>query len=108
MITSPAATKVSPAAQTRRVPNRAVSRGASGPLAAQVLPRRAARRGAGTGLLGPGDPGLRLKLFGSQIIGVVMVGAVLGVEPLASTSARTIADAVAPTLTRYLADGRRR
>ena len=63
---------------------------------------------AGTGLLGPGDPGLRLKLFGSQIIGVVMVGAVLGVEPLASTSARTIAGAVAPTLTRYLADGRRR
>lgn len=54
------------------------------------------------GLLGPGEPGLRLNLFGSQIVGLVMVREVLGVEPLASASPRAIADAIAPTLARYL------
>lgn len=54
------------------------------------------------GLLGPGNPGLRLNLFGSQIVGVVMIRAVFAAEPLASTPARQIAEAVAPTLTRYL------
>jgi AcrR family transcriptional regulator len=52
--------------------------------------------------LGPGDPALRLNLFGSQIVGLVMVRAVLAVEPLASTPPRALADAIAPTLSRYL------
>jgi AcrR family transcriptional regulator len=54
------------------------------------------------GLLGPGDPALRLNLFGSQITGLILIREVMGVEPIASTSARTIAEAVAPGLTRYL------
>ena len=54
------------------------------------------------GLLGPGDPGLRLNLFGSQLTGVILVRDVIGVEPITSTSARAIADAIAPTLTRFL------
>jgi AcrR family transcriptional regulator len=53
-------------------------------------------------LLGPGDPRLRLNLFGSQIVGIVLAREVVAVEPLASTPGRAIADAVAPTLTRYL------
>jgi len=54
------------------------------------------------GLLGAGDPGLRINLFVSQLVGVVMGRAVVAIEPLASVPARTIADAVAPALTRYL------
>ena len=54
------------------------------------------------GLLGQGDPGLRLNLFGSQLVGVILVRDVISVEPMTSTPARGIADAVAPTLTRYL------
>jgi AcrR family transcriptional regulator len=54
------------------------------------------------GLLGPGDPGLRLNLFGSQVAGVILVRDVIGVDPIASTPAHAIAGAVAPTLTRYL------
>jgi AcrR family transcriptional regulator len=54
------------------------------------------------GLLGPGDSRLRLNLFGSQIVGLVMLRAIVGAEPLASAPARAIADAVAPTLARYL------
>jgi AcrR family transcriptional regulator len=54
------------------------------------------------GLLGPGDPGVRLNLFGSQFAGLILVRDVIGVDPLASTPAHAIAEAVAPTLTRYL------
>jgi hypothetical protein len=54
------------------------------------------------GLLGPGDPRLRLNLFGSQIIGLVMARAVVGLEPLASIPARDLAVAVAPNLAHYL------
>jgi AcrR family transcriptional regulator len=54
------------------------------------------------GLLGPGDPRVRLNLFGSQIVGLVMLREVLVIEPLASAPARAIAEAVAPTLARYL------
>jgi AcrR family transcriptional regulator len=54
------------------------------------------------GLLGSGDPALRLNLFGTQIAGLVTVRSVFGVEPLASAPARDVADAVAPTLARYL------
>jgi len=54
------------------------------------------------GLLGPGDAGLRLNLFGSQVAGLILVRDVIGVRPITSTSADAIAEAVAPTLTRYL------
>lgn len=54
------------------------------------------------GLLGPGDPALRLNLFGSQIVGLIMVREVIAVEPLAALPARAAAQAIAPTLTRYL------
>jgi len=39
---------------------------------------------------------------GSQIIGLVMARAVVGLEPLASMSARAVAESVAPGLVRYL------
>jgi AcrR family transcriptional regulator len=54
------------------------------------------------GRLGPGDPAFRLNLVASQFVGLVMVRAVVSAEPLASTSARTVAESVAPTLVRYL------
>jgi AcrR family transcriptional regulator len=47
-------------------------------------------------------PLLRANLVGSQVVGLLMARTVVGVEPLASVPARTIADAVAPTLERYL------
>lgn len=53
-------------------------------------------------LLGAGDPALRLNLFGSQFAGLILVREVIGVEPIAAASARVLADAVAPTLARYL------
>lgn len=54
------------------------------------------------GMLGPGDGRLRLTLFGSQLIGLVMARAVIGLEPLASAPARAVANAVAPNLARVL------
>lgn len=54
------------------------------------------------GMLGPGDGRLRLTLFGSQLIGLVMGRAVIGLEPLASAPAGDVANAVAPNLTRVL------
>jgi AcrR family transcriptional regulator len=54
------------------------------------------------GRLGPGDPAFRLNLVGSQIIGLVMARAVVGLEPLASMSPRAVAESVAPGLVRYL------
>jgi AcrR family transcriptional regulator len=53
-------------------------------------------------LLGPGDPRLRLNLFGTQIVGLVVARYIVAVEPLASMSPAAAADAVAPTLARYL------
>ena len=53
-------------------------------------------------MLGPGDGRLRLTLFGSQLIGLVMARAVIGLDPLASAPARDVATAVAPNLTRFL------
>jgi AcrR family transcriptional regulator len=47
-------------------------------------------------------PLLRANLVGSQIVGLLMARSVVGVEPLASLPARTLAEAVAPTLERYL------
>ena len=47
-------------------------------------------------------PRLRANLVGSQVVGLVMARYVVGLEPLASTPAREVAEAVAPTLVRYL------
>lgn len=53
-------------------------------------------------LLGPGDPRLRLNLFGSQIVGAVMGRYVIGVDPLATLPAEEVGAAISPTLARYL------
>lgn len=52
--------------------------------------------------LGVEDAPLRATLAGSQLVGLGMARYIVGVEPLASTDARTIARAVGPTLQRYL------
>ena len=52
--------------------------------------------------LGGENPRLRANLVGSQIVGLVMARFVVGLEPLASTPAREVAAAVAPTIERYL------
>jgi len=52
--------------------------------------------------LGGDNPRLRANLVGSQIVGLVMARFVVGLEPLASTPAREVAAAVAPTIERYL------
>jgi AcrR family transcriptional regulator len=54
------------------------------------------------GLLGPGDPAYRLNLVGSQVIGLVMARAVVGLEPMSSMPSRVVAESVAPNLARYL------
>lgn len=48
------------------------------------------------------EPMLRANLVGSQIVGLLMARYVVEVEPLASLPARDVAEAVAPTLERYL------
>jgi AcrR family transcriptional regulator len=48
------------------------------------------------------DADLRAALLGSQLIGLVMARVVVGVEPLASLPATTLAAALAPTLQHYL------
>lgn len=48
------------------------------------------------------QPLLRANLVGSQVVGLLMARYVVAVEPLASLPARTVAEAVAPTLERYL------
>jgi AcrR family transcriptional regulator len=52
--------------------------------------------------LGGDRPELRANLLGSQIVGLVMARYVVAVEPLASASADELAQALAPTLQRYL------
>ena len=52
--------------------------------------------------LGSDRPLLRANLVGSQVVGLLMARYVVAVEPLASLPAREVADAVAPTLERYL------
>jgi AcrR family transcriptional regulator len=47
-------------------------------------------------------PLLRANLVGSQVVGLLLARSVVGIEPLASLPARTVAEAVAPTLERYL------
>jgi hypothetical protein len=53
-------------------------------------------------MLGADDGPFRANLVGSQIVGLVMARYVVAIEPLASMRPRAIADAVAPTLQRYL------
>jgi AcrR family transcriptional regulator len=47
-------------------------------------------------------PLLRANLAGSQVVGLLMARYVVALEPLASLPARAVAEAVAPTLERYL------
>lgn len=61
----------------------------------QVLP-------AVSHLLGPGDGRLRLNLFGSQLVGLLMGRYVIGVDPLTNLEAKAVGAAVGPTLARYL------
>lgn len=53
-------------------------------------------------LLGSEDAQFRLNLVGSQIVGLVMARYVVALEPLASMSPEAVAEAIAPTLQRYL------
>lgn len=53
-------------------------------------------------LLGTEDGPFRANLVGSQIVGLVMARYVVAIEPLASMPPQTVADAVAPTIQRYL------
>jgi AcrR family transcriptional regulator len=53
-------------------------------------------------LLGDDRPLLRANLVGSQVVGLLMARYVVALEPLAGTPAREVAEAVAPTLERYL------
>jgi len=52
--------------------------------------------------IGGDEPLLRANLVGSQVVGLLMARNVVAIEPLASTPARRVAEAVAPTLERYL------
>lgn len=52
--------------------------------------------------LGVEDAPLRAALAGSQMIGLVMARDVVGIEPLASTAAAELVEAVGATLQRYL------
>lgn len=53
-------------------------------------------------MLGGDDPELRATLAASQMIGVLIVRAVVGVEPLASADVEDLVPLLAPTLERYL------
>ncbi|HEX2102170.1 MAG TPA: TetR family transcriptional regulator [Solirubrobacteraceae bacterium] len=64
-------------------------------LAREVLGRLAAAAS-------PDRPELRASLAGSQIIGLAMARAVVGVPPLATTDRETVAACVGPTIQRYL------
>ena len=52
--------------------------------------------------LGVDDAELRMSLVGSQLMGIVLVRYVVGVEPLASATPDQLVAAYAPTLQRYL------
>ena len=48
------------------------------------------------------NPELRASLVNSQMVGLVMVRYVIGLEPLASMEPRQVAEVIAPNLQRYL------
>ena len=54
--------------------------------------------------LGSDDAALRANLASSQMIGLVTARHIIGIEPLASARAETVASAIAPTLQRYLVE----
>ncbi len=54
--------------------------------------------------LGLDDAELRASLLGSQVVGLVMARYIVGMEPLASLPAETVATAIAPNLQRYLTE----
>lgn len=54
--------------------------------------------------LGADQPGLRAAFVGAQVVGLVMARYVVGLEPLASLDADTVAAVVAPNLQRLLTD----
>ena len=77
---------------------------ATDPVAAGML-RRVLAEGpllAIVRALGTPDAALRAALAGSQFVGLVMARYVVGIEPLASASAESVARAVGPTIQRYL------
>jgi AcrR family transcriptional regulator len=64
-------------------------------IAREVLGRLAAAAS-------PDRPELRASLAGSQVIGLAMARAVVGVPPLATTDSETVVACVGPTIQRYL------
>ena len=50
------------------------------------------------------DAPLRASLVGSQVVGLVMARYVVGLEPLASQDADTVAETIAPVLQHYLTE----
>jgi AcrR family transcriptional regulator len=79
---------------------------ASDPDAAEVLREVITRRifEPLAEALGSEDAQLRANLASSQMVGLVMARYVIGIEPLASAEAETVASAIAPTIQRYLAE----
>lgn len=77
---------------------------ASEPAAARVI-RELLTREVLTPLaagIGSDDAAYRASLVMSQIVGLTMARYIVGVEPLASRDPMAVADAIAPTLQRYL------
>jgi AcrR family transcriptional regulator len=51
-----------------------------------------------------GDGEFRASLVSSQVVGVLMARYIVGIEPLASMPAETVAEAIGPNLQRYLTE----
>lgn len=66
----------------------------------ELLSRRVLARIVET--LGVDDADLRASLVSSQVVGLLTARHIVGIEPLASLPAETIAAAIAPNLQRYL------
>ena len=77
---------------------------ASEPEAAALLRQLLETRLVGpvAAALGADRAELRATLLGTQLVGLVMVRYVVGVEPLASADADEVAGAIAPVLQQYL------
>jgi AcrR family transcriptional regulator len=77
---------------------------ASEPEVARMLREFLTRElfGPAAEFLGAEDGPFRANLVGSQIVGLVMARYVVAIEPLASMPPKAVANAVAPTLHRYL------
>jgi AcrR family transcriptional regulator len=77
---------------------------ASEPEVARMLREFLSRElfGPAAEVLGTEDGPFRANLVGSQLVGLVMARYVVAIEPLASMPPAEVADAIAPTLQRYL------